>query len=466
MDPSEDSWKYQQQAIDADIKSLKVSLRASIRALRSRRNSLAPILSLPTEITTLIFSFLRPTSSASLKWLRVAHVCHQWREIALNQPLLWSHINFTNLSSVGAAAILDRAKTAPLYLEARAFDGHWDNARFSAFEEQLLACVPRICRLSISTDIPQFPKTLERLISPAPTLERLSLDCREPIPETLFSGITPRLSCLELHGGCGIGWKSPLLRGPGLRYLDVFSPSAESAPSLSVWLDALDEMPQLKMLTLEVASPTADDGGPFPFDVKRTATLPSLTHFNISDSPRNCAFALAHLDLPALTCLNVKVDSFLRDGNDVRDVFPYIGKHAHGSQDTQPLQSILIRGKQTRADFLVWPVPNINVELRGSTLLAATAPARVALSFWCENWNHFDAHNEVLGMAMAAIPLDGLVTLITHDFQSPPFEQFWLPNLPRLPLLQHVRLAPIVATRFIDWLQADNGDSKTRFSLH
>ena len=60
-------------------------------------------------------------------------------------------------------------------------------------------------------------------------------------------------------------------------------------------------------------------------------------------------------------------------------------------------------------------------------------------------------------MAMAAIPLDGLVTLITHDFQLPPFEQFWLPNLPRLPLLQHVRLAPIVATRFIDWLQADNG---------
>ena len=80
----------------------------------------------------------------------------------------------------------------------------------------------------------------------------------------------------------------------------------------------------------------------------------------------------------------------------------------------------------------------------------------LALSFWCENWNRFDAHNEVLGMAMAAIPLDGLVTLITHDFQSPPFEQFWLPNLPRLPLLQHVQLAPIVATRFIDWLQADN----------
>ena len=59
-------------------------------------------------------------------------------------------------------------------------------------------------------------------------------------------------------------------------------------------------------------------------------------------------------------------------------------------------------------------------------------------------------------MAMRAIPLDGLVTLITQGFLTPPFEQFWLPNLPKFSLLQHLRLASNVATRFIDWLQADN----------
>ena len=349
MDPSEaNSWEYQQQAIDAEIKSLE----ESIRALKYRRNALAPISSLPTEITTLIFSFFHATSSVFtpgkkpdqdlLAWLHVTHVCHQWREIALNQPHFWSHVDFTNLSSVGAAEILARAKTAPLYLEARVLGGdHWDNARFCAFQEKLQACVSHICHFLFSADITHLPETLEGLIMPAPTLEHLSITCEtrsnlgselKIIPETLFGGITPRLTCLELRE-CGISWKSPLLRG--LRHLDICSPS--TYPSLSVWLDALDEMPQLKMFILHQASPVADNDDPFPFYVKRTTTLPSLTHFDIFESVRDCAFALAHLALPALTCLSAK--TYFNLGNNVRDVFPYIAQHTHGSQDTQPLQT-------------------------------------------------------------------------------------------------------------------------------
>ena len=469
MDPSEaNSWEYQRQAIDAEIKSLE----KSIRALKYRRNALAPISSLPTEVTTLIFSFLHPTSSAftpckkrdpdPLAWLRVAHVCHQWREIALNQPLFWSHIDFDNLSSVGTAEILARAKTAPLYLDARFLGYKWDDARlgrFYAFQEKLQVCIPRICHLLFSAETPAIFEILEGLISPAPTLERLSLTCEnhhdsedDVVPDTLFSGITPRLSCLELRG-YGISWKSPLLRG--LTYLDIRSPSV--CPSLSVWLDALDEMPQLEMFALHQASPVADDDGPFPFDVKRTATLPSLTHFDISESPQDCGFVLAHLDLPALSCLSIKTIFNFPPVDNVHDVFPYITQHTHGSQDTQPLQSMLIRGKKTRVDILAWPAPKIGVEVQGSTLLAATAPARATLSILSHHWTHLDSPNEVLGMAMRAIPLDGLVTLVIQDPLTPPFEQPWLPNLPKFPLLQHLRLTSAVATRFIDWLQTDDG---------
>ena len=387
------SWQYQQQAIDAEIKLLE----ETTRVLKYRRNSLAPISSLPTEVTTRIFSFLHPTSSAftpdkkpdpdPLAWLRVTHICHHWREIALNQPLFWSHIDFRNLSSVGIAEVIARAKTAPLYLEARFLSGRLNyrkepritRSQFDAIQENLQACVSRICHLLFSADMPAFSETLKGLISPAPTLERLSLTCKHlevysrskhaAIPETLFSGITPRLSCLELRG-CDISWKSPLLRG--YTYLDIRSPSA--CPRLSVWLDALDEMPQLEMFAPHEASPLADDGDPFSFDVKRTATLPSLKHFDISDSPLYCGLTLSHLNLPALTCLSVKTFPSLRDGNDVRDIFPYIAQHAHGSQDAQPLQSVLIRGKHTQADFLAWPVPNIDVEEQGSTLLAKNGP--------------------------------------------------------------------------------------------
>ena len=464
------SWEYQQQAIDAEIKSLQLE---ESRALRYRRNALAPISSLPIEVTTLIFSFLHATSSVftrdkkpdpdPLAWLRVAHVCHRWREIALTQPLFWSHVDFTILSPVGAAEILNRAKMAPLYLEARFLGREWDDAlfsRFDAFQGKLQACVPRICHLFLSADISQFPETLERLVSPAPTLEHLSLTCGnsirseyEVVPETLFSGIIPRLSCLEVRK-YGISWTSPLLRG--LRYLDIRRPS--ECPSLSVWLDALDEMPQLEMLTLQMASPEADEAGTIPFDVKRTATLPSLTHIDICNFARDWAFALAHLGLPALTCLSIKTIIYHPNvDGDFQDAFSYIAQHSRGSQDTQPLQRMLIRGKKTRVDVLAWSTPNIDVEVQGSTWFAATAPPRVVLSLGSDGWHFIDNPNEVLGIAMRAIPLHGLVTLITQDFLTLPFEQSWLPSLPKFPLLQQMRLASNVATRFIDWVQADNG---------
>jgi hypothetical protein len=103
----------------AEIKSLE----GPLRALRYPQNELVPISSLPTELIDAIFSLLRVpgTSSPStlggkldhLAWLRVAHVCHNWREVALNQPLFWSHVDFTTVSSAGAAEILAGRKLRP-----------------------------------------------------------------------------------------------------------------------------------------------------------------------------------------------------------------------------------------------------------------------------------------------------------------------------------------------------------------
>ena len=45
--------------------------------------------------------------------LCVSHVCHQWREIALNQPQLWRHINFNIVSLAGATEILFRENLVP-----------------------------------------------------------------------------------------------------------------------------------------------------------------------------------------------------------------------------------------------------------------------------------------------------------------------------------------------------------------
>jgi hypothetical protein len=184
------------------------------------------------------------------------------------------------VSPAGATEMLTQSRVAPLYLEARVPLGHWDNARFTAFQGELQAHISHICHLGITAEYSHLCKTIERLVSPAPTLEYLSLCSEENrerrvfVPNTLFDGITPRLSHLELHN-CDFSWRSPLLKG--LTYLEIRKPT-DARPSLSLWLDALDEMSQLVTLTLHSASPISP---PFPFDVERTVTLPSLTNLDI-----------------------------------------------------------------------------------------------------------------------------------------------------------------------------------------
>jgi hypothetical protein len=80
-----------------------------IRALKLHRNTLVPVARLPTEILSIIFSLLRiPITPFFL-----SHVCHRWREISLNLPCLWSHINLTELTPACAAEMLTRARLRP-----------------------------------------------------------------------------------------------------------------------------------------------------------------------------------------------------------------------------------------------------------------------------------------------------------------------------------------------------------------
>jgi hypothetical protein len=295
-------------------------------------------------------------------------------------------------------------------------------------------------------------------VSSAPILESLSLLSRGGfrnritgdhivVPATLFNGSAPRLSRLKLRK-CEISWKSPLLKG--LRYLEMLSPPAKARPDLTTWLDALDEMLHLKTLALHSFSPTAP---PLPFDVKRTATLPSRTHLEIFSSPEDCAIVLAHLNLPALTVLSVTVNSTYPTRDKMQTFLPYVAQHAHGPQDTQPLQSALIVSEGKHATILAWSVPDINVRVREQpTLPTETPPTRVAVSFTSKEWFNPTTCLDLISAAMAVLPLDGLITLIVLDFIEHPNKQFWLRHAPQWPLLRHVQLAAGVQSGFKDML--------------
>jgi hypothetical protein len=471
MDPSSQAnfRDSQRQEIDAAIKSSE----ESIRELKRRRNTLAPISSLPTEVITVVFLLLRIPCSSSpytisknsncLTWLRVAHICHQWREIALNQPLFWNHVDLGSFSPAGATEILNRAKTSHLYLEARFSPGDENDARVATLQKELQARISHVFGLSITAQHLHLGQTLEELVSPAPTLEYLSLGGEGGpgedltfVPDTLFDGTAPGLSCLELHH-CNISWESPLLKG--LRYLEIHEPAADARPSLPVWLDALDEMPQLNTLTLNSASPIAPTGVRLPPWVERTTTLPSLENLDISASTRDCGLALAHLVLPALTHLGITAQSNYWERNqsasDVQDVIRRLSQHTHGPQDTQPLQSVFVCSRETYVKIAAWTLPD--VPLPNEVPLYEPIPsARVAFSV-----SNFDRSpgtcKGLFDTAIAALPLDNIVTLATEKF-SMFDEQFWLRHSPGWPLLCCVHLRPPAALGFMNMLLEENGE--------
>ena len=455
------------KAIDDEIKSLE----GSIRALKHSRNKLAPISSLPTEVVEAIFSLLRvpgtsPSSTLGGKpvWLlRVTHVCQHWRKIALNQPLLWSHLNFATVSSAGAAEILTRAKTVPLHLEAQVPLGRWGDTRFRNLRKELKAHVSHIRHLDLNIEFKQLNKTLDRLTLAAPTLGYLSLSCQEgyiekvSIPNTLFNGTTPGLSCLELYS-CIIYWKSPLLRG--LEHLKIRA--TYPRPILSDWLNAMDEMPQLKTLILDWASPVTPPNSPRQFNIERTITLPFLTLFDIGSHVRGCGLAL-HLILPALTTLCIKAETD-EEGSDLPLLLPYLTQYTYGLHQTQPLQSTFVRNDKKCVEILAWTFPDIdlydklshvNVEYPEKIDTFYPKHSLQVAIFGDVDWTP-ETHPAIFDMLMPAFLFDGIVTLAVDKRRTRLDKQFWLRHAPQWHLVQCMQLGSRAASGLREMLLEDN----------
>jgi hypothetical protein len=429
------------RAIENKLKCLE----ESAHALKVYRNTLIPISNLPPEILCIIFSLLEvldlessPPNSASL----VSHVCHRWRQISLNLPHLWSHINFTNLTTAGTAVMLVRAKTAPLHIKARTMG--WSTSKLEAFKEQIEAHIHHIRHLSITANrecLAMFGQ-----LSAAPSLELLSIGDREfpgpvlpvEIPDNLFDGIAPKLTYLRLYN-CGISWRSPLLEG--LRYLELFSFPLSSQVPFYRWLGALKQMPQLERLVL-------DDGVPCKLvelsqGLMFTVDLPSLTELSISASVNDCAVVLAHLVLPALTRLRVIAQinpSVFRPPEVAEHLIQCVTQNAHGPQDAEALQSLFIGGNKTRADIAAWTMPRQDSGdgLRSSIDLPdGTRPARLEFGIRILYSHGMDI--QLYNAVLAALPLNSIASL-TVEGLPPLSKEDWRSHASRWHKLERVRL--------------------------
>ena len=449
---STESHDHLRQTIIDEIKSLE----ESTRALKSRRNTLAPISRLPFDILAIIFDFLSASAwnkkAVHLEWIRVTHVCRRWREAALDHPRFWSYVNFTKLTSAGMAEILARAKMVPLHLEADV--GMWRTARAEDSGRQLEAHISHTRHLSLSG---YFETALARLSSSAPTLESFSLShnvSRLPaiIPDNLLNCTAPNLTSLKFEN-CDISWKSPLLKV--LRNLQILDISTTKArPKLKDWLDALNEMPKLKTLSLQSATPHVPIASPLISEHSRTVTLPFLTHFHIRDFAKDCALALAHLLLPTLTWLHVEVESHDQGGEDVRLVIPYVARNVYVLQDIEQIRSIMIAGERTCSEVVTWTTPGADVKVCGPDTLRDMLPSACLIFAAKGNTWDYGVSAAIFDALLTLLPVNFVLTFTAHN-RTRLSKEFWSNHAPRLPLLEQARLVPTAVRGFGEMLSED-----------
>ncbi|KAG6854044.1 hypothetical protein C0991_011249 [Blastosporella zonata] len=302
-------------------------LEDSIRALKSRRNILAPISHLPIEILAKVFAFCASDSAEGtnpLEWIRVSHVSRYWRAVALDSPSLWGNLVFTRPR--WSEEMLKRSKMASLAVKA-------DLSCIITpriFEAVRLALLhgPRIHHLQLRAG----SATIERLLATesfelpmirslslaVPRATRFGTDEGFTIPEAILSGETPYLTRLELHK-VNIAWDSKLLSG--LTHLTIHDIAPSSRPSTDQLMDALERMPRLEILDIQDALPPSPTTPP---SSGRIIDLAELTRLTITSTVPECASLIGRITIPASARVHLSCSGTEATGGDFSGVMKII----------------------------------------------------------------------------------------------------------------------------------------------
>ncbi|KAI0050076.1 hypothetical protein FA95DRAFT_682686 [Auriscalpium vulgare] len=315
-------WKVWDEEIDG---LLEVILSA-----RAARNAATPgILRLPPEILSLIFAYLAavdpPTRIGKkitmqltevavgyrLGWMGVTHVCKRWRQVAVDDPSLWTNLDSFNLSRHWFDFIVKRTSEAGTLLSVSVDWYQYRRKVPPAIKIALHNLRLRNLTLYHEPGDPHAGRKSKivnilfngRRRGPAPFLESLTMQSKRAfnliLPSDFLATETPRLKSLTLNH-CAIQWDSPLLRN--LVHLDLsvtrdFDRTVPSShrPSIRQLRAVLAACPKLEHLSLSGVIDTLT-----PEDADTTVTaLPHLTFILVRGSIVKCGYLMRHVSIPS-----------------------------------------------------------------------------------------------------------------------------------------------------------------------
>ncbi|KAA1475943.1 hypothetical protein DENSPDRAFT_842825 [Dentipellis sp. KUC8613] len=317
-----------------DIPDARAELEAEMEAvklvmcsLRTRHNALAFVNRLPSEVLAQIFEWVRkaymdssphnsrrvPVAKADIQWVDLTHVCRQWRIVAINHPVLWSHIfigtKFTEeflRRSHGALVTINYTTDFPAWIVSTPQPDD-DVEDLAGIISQNLSHMQSFGFMATRA---HYAIILPFLLRPAPVLEKavltngffVSLDTTPApsLPSDLFDRFAPRLRHLQLHG-----WSFPwsFHTFNTLVHLQISRlrepPGTTDTGDLGEFLAALSRMPSLQVLVLINVLPTPHlSSSQSTYRPEQVVYLPSLHTLNLSDTIHRCCLTLEHIAAP------------------------------------------------------------------------------------------------------------------------------------------------------------------------
>ncbi|KAH8104642.1 hypothetical protein BXZ70DRAFT_921837 [Cristinia sonorae] len=301
-----------------DLQAEIASRYSIIIWLKNHLNSRLPIFRLPGEILVVIFLYYKAAMEAAahaqaqtsspfhflrarhsrFAWLRVTHVCHHWRTVALDAPQMWTSFHVTAQDCEFIREILERSKGMPLNIQASL-----DNGRNPKPVQSILAEMHRVQTLELEL-YPQMNHHLCNAAVPfeAPRLQSLTLRSTEKqassvtdMPSLFDACHLPELRELIMFG-YKPRWTSNIFAPTLTRLtLSCWGRYATSFPTL---LDALCRMSALEDLNVtggSVSVSLAEQGE----IAGRQAVLPKLKHLNFTTSSMKMMYVIDCLVIPA-----------------------------------------------------------------------------------------------------------------------------------------------------------------------
>ncbi|TFY58185.1 hypothetical protein EVG20_g8247 [Dentipellis fragilis] len=331
------SWKGSNATAVQKALALEIdAVGALLCSLRTRYNAVAPISRLPPEVLTTIFGILKkldppPNTKPDgpgyhIGWLRLTHVCSQWRTVALHSPCLWTNVIFS-LGSDWAEESLRRSRMTPIVFKFVP-SKPWAPRRASLARMNLAGLIAqhlhhmRVLDLRTETDNKGLEFICASLRGEAPVLEKIDVSNlpssllinsirsraqNHPHGRVLSLPIAPRLRHLQLWH-FHFSWSSLVFKN--LLYLSLGRSHGHSADSedheyapqdFQQLLCALTQMPALEFLELHCVLPRIPQGTSSSHisHIPRIV-LPKLRKLTLYDDIIECSVALMHISVPSM----------------------------------------------------------------------------------------------------------------------------------------------------------------------